>query len=135
MVMSLGIYPEFELDLIGISFESTGEALARNYDVLDRIADKAGIERFTAFSDNRNVPSNFDGSPEELNELLGPWFEWFDARQGRRTMESLLTLIRTNSIQKDRIDSISAVVSDLEELVRVLTVAEDEGVRFRLQMS
>jgi hypothetical protein len=64
--MSLGIYPCFDPVVPGAKFEALGEALAQEFQTLDKIADANGLTRFTAFGDNREVPEDFEGPPGHL---------------------------------------------------------------------
>ena len=69
--MSLGIYPVFQPKLKGTKFDALGEVLAANVEALDKIARSANLTPFTAFADNRPVPEDFDGDPDELAEVMG----------------------------------------------------------------
>jgi hypothetical protein len=133
--MSLGIYPVFEPKSRGAKFAVLGEILAHNFEALDRIADAADLTQFTAFADTREVPADFDGSPEDLEDFLGPWTDWFDPATGRAAIQALVNHIKSNPAAAKRLDYPEDVVTELEQIVRVLAVAETEGVRFRLQMS
>lgn len=133
--MSLGIYPEFNPKLRGTKFEALGEVLARNYQALECVAVAAKIKPLTAFADAREVPNDFDGPPEILDDLLGPWTEWFDPVEGRTAFQALTKYIKENPIATRNLAEAGGVIDELEELARVLAVAEREGARFRLQMS
>jgi hypothetical protein len=133
--MSLGIYPVFEPKLRGAKFGALGEILAHNFEALDHIAEVANLTPFTAFADTREVPADFSGSPDDLEDLLGLWTEWFDPAKGRAAIQALVNHIKSNPAATKTLDYPEAVVSELEEMVRVLAVAETEAVRFRLQMS
>jgi hypothetical protein len=133
--MSLGIYPVFESKLQGAKFEALGEVLARNYQSLDRIARAAKLKPFTSFGDNREVPDDFEGPPEELEAVLGPCNEWFDPTDGRTAIQALANHIKTNKRAAKKLDEPAGVIEELEELARILAVAENEAVRFRLEMS
>jgi hypothetical protein len=133
--MSLGIFPEFQPPLQGTQFEACGEVLAAYGESLDIIARQAKLTPLTAFADNRPIPEDFDGDPDELAEELGEWTEWFDPAQGQAAMQALADHIKGNpkaAIQFD--ESAEAVVEELEELARVLDAAAKQGVQFRLQL-
>jgi hypothetical protein len=136
MNMSLGIHPVFDPKLHGIRFESLGEVLANNFEVLDDIAAANKLTPLTAFADTREVPDGFDGTPDDLEDTLGPWTEWFDPAEGRSAIQALLDYINANpeevsnaSIRRDQL------IEELEELARVSAVAASRNVRFRLEMS
>jgi hypothetical protein len=133
--MSLGIYPVFEPKLRRAKFAALGEILAHNFEALERIADAADLTPFTAVADTREVPSDFDGSPEDLEDVLGPWTDWFDPATGRAAIQALVNHIKSNPAAARRLDYSEDVVTALEEIVRALAVAETEGVRSRLRMS
>ena len=133
--MSLGIYPVFETDLKGTRFESSGEALAANFEALEKIAKSAKITPLTAFADNRPIPEDFDGDPDELDEVMGECTEWFDSTLGQVSMQRLADYFKANQKAAKRLEDPSWVVTELEELARVLGAAAGQGVKFRLEMS
>jgi hypothetical protein len=133
--MSLGIYPVFEPELQGTKFDSLGSALAANFEALDKIAGAAKLTKFTAFADNRPVPDDFDGDPDELAEVMGEWTEWFDPATGQAAMQALAKQIKGNPKAAKLLNDPAGVVAELEEMVRVLRIAVDQNVGFRLEMS
>src|SRR5712692_2705452 len=133
--MSKGIYPVFEPKLTGTKFDALGEVLAANFKALDKIARAARFSPFTAFADNRPIPGDFDGDPDELAEVMGEWTEWFDAAEGQAAIQALADHIRASAKAAKRLDDPDGVVEELREMARVLEVAAKQGVRFRLQMS
>jgi hypothetical protein len=133
--MSLGIYPLFNPRLVGTTYNAVGEGLASSYHALDNIAWAANLKPFTAFSDTRPVPEGFEGDPDELRQVMGECSQWFDAADGHAAMHALLSHLKANAEVADWLDEAEMVIAELEELVRVLAVAETEGARFRLEMS
>src|SRR5689334_9730114 len=133
--MSLGLYPVFEPKLQSAKFGALGEVLARNIGALDRAAQAANLTPFTAFADTREVPADFKGPPEELEDILGPRTEWFDPAIGRAAIEALSNYVKMNPEVARTLDHPEGVIEELDEVVRVLAVAETEAVRFRLHMS
>ena len=133
--MSLGIYPVFDPELRGTTFKALGEVLAHNYEMMDRIAKAAKLRPFTAFADTRVVPANFNGAPENLEDILGPWTGWFDPAEGRAVILDFVSHIKAHPEAAKRLDDPTRVIEELEEIVRVLAVAEKETVKFRLHMS
>lgn len=132
--MSLGIWPVFKPKLKGAKFEALGEALAQNFEALDRIAKAAKLKPFTAFADNREVPDDFDGHPDDLAEIMGEWTEWFDPADGRVAFQALVDHIKANPRVRKKLDDAASAVEELEELVRVLSIAEARDVQFRLEL-
>jgi hypothetical protein len=114
--MSMGIYPVFEPNLTGDKFDALGEALAANFEALDKIAVAAKLTPFTVFSDSREIPEDFDGDPDELAELMGECTEWFDPGEGRAAIQSLIDHIKSNPKAAKRLDEPQGVVQELEDL-------------------
>jgi hypothetical protein len=133
--MSLGIYPVFRPKVRAAKFDSLGEGLARAFEALDRIADAHGATRLSAFADTREVPADFDGDPDELAERMGPWTEWFDASQGKAAFQALADILRKEATARQQLEHPESVVAELEELVRVLAIAEQKRAKFRLETS
>jgi len=132
--MSLGIYPVFNPRL-NITSEAVGELLAESFDTLDQLADQHGLTRFTAFADTRPIPPDFRGTPEELEQRLGPWNDWFPCRSGIATFESLAQLISDHDDAAQQFEEPAAVAEELRAMVRALIPAAARGARFRLEMS
>ena len=132
--MSLGIILVFKPKLTGAPFQPLGKVLAANFEALDRIARSAKLTPFTAFADNRPVPDDFDGDPDELAKLTGVWMEWFDPAEGQAVMQALADHIKGNAKAAKRLDGATEVVEELEEMAGVLKLAAARGVRFRLEM-
>jgi hypothetical protein len=133
--MSLGFYPVFEREFTRTKFDGLGEVLVANVEALDEIARSAKLTLFTAFADNRPVPEDFDGGPDDLAEVMGQWTEWFNSADGRAAIQSIADHIMSHPEAAQRLEGASAVVDELEEMARVLRVAASERVRSRLQMS
>lgn len=69
--MGLCLFAEFDREWDAPKINTTGEFLARWSDLLDEIADDFGLTPLCEFLDNRSVPDDFDGDPEELEDLMG----------------------------------------------------------------
>jgi len=132
--MSLGIFPVFRPKMPAAQFRVLGEVLAAECMTLHEIAEANGIPSITSFGDNRDVPKDFDGGPDELDERIGPFDDWFDAADGINAFEAMIELIQTNPYETQAIDEPDNVVKELEELIRVLTIAEKRGAKFHLEM-
>lgn len=131
--MSLGLYAAFN-PRVSSAAPPLGEILASNIETLDRIADERGLVRLSSFADTRDVPDGFDGSREDLEELVGPWTDWFASADGARAVEALIPLLREDA-EAHRFDDPAAVTDELESLLRSLRVAEAAGAKFRLELS
>ena len=133
--MSLGIYPVLNPRIPEAAFDGLGEALASQFEILDELANEHGITRFTAFADTREIPADFDGPPEELERIMGPWQDWFACREGRVGFESLAQLVTDNPAVAQRLEAPDAVAAELRAIVSVLAIGETRGSQFRLEMS
>jgi hypothetical protein len=65
------VVPAFDPPIEGLVFDRDGKLLLREHEALDGIAIEHGLTPFSDFGDNREVPADFDGDPDELQELLG----------------------------------------------------------------
>jgi hypothetical protein len=133
--MSLGIYPEFQSELTGAKFEALGETLASNFEKLDKIAHAAKLTPLTAFADNRPIPDDFEGDPDDLADVMGVWTEWFDPAEGHAAIQALAEYVKGNAKVAKRLDDVGGVVEELQELARVIKAAAVQNIRFRLQIS
>ena len=133
--MSLGIYPVFQPELIGDKFDALGEILASNYEEIDKIARRAKLTPLSAFADNREIPDDFDGDPDDLAEAMGEWTEWFDPADGLAAMHAIVDHINSNPRAVKRLDDSAEVIAELEELARALSAGAAQGAKFRLEMS
>ena len=133
--MSLGIYPVFNPPVPEARFEGGGEVLAMQFAALDELASGQGITRLSAFGDTREVPADFDGPPEDLEQIMGRWEDWFDCHEGRLAFEALAQLINTDPAAAQSLELPDAVVQELRGIARALSVGEIKGAQFRLEMS
>lgn len=132
--MGLVIYPVFRKDISPGKRRTTGEFLASEFERLDAIAEEHGLTRLAAFGDQRNVPPEFDGPPEDLEELLGACDDWFLASTGKEALSKLAKLIRTDVGAARRLESPESLAEELEELSMILGIAADAGAEFRLEI-
>ncbi|WP_422929292.1 hypothetical protein [Singulisphaera sp. PoT] len=132
--MGLGIYPVFEPKLNGTKFDSTGEALAYEMEELEEIAKAAKLTPLTTFVDNRPIPDDFSGDPDELIKLMGESTEWFDPNTGKAAMQALAKHIRSKPDAVKGLEWKGEVLVELEALARILTVAANQRARFRLEL-
>jgi hypothetical protein len=131
--MTVGFCPSFD-PRIAVHFEGDGAALFHHAAALDAIAEERGLPLLTSFADDREPPPDFDGSPEELAEALGPWTAWFSPTEGLRCVEGLLSALEDERAG-DRIPSVEGIIDDLTALQDVLIVAKKRKTRFRLEIA
>ena len=133
--MSLGIYPVLNPPVAEAKLDGLGEVLAIQFEILDELASEHGLTRFTAFADSREIPVGFDGSPEDLERIMGPWKDWFACRDGRVAFEALAQLVTDRPAVAQRLEAPAAVTAELRAIASVLAVGERCGSQFRLEMS
>ena len=83
----------------------------------------------------RELPEDFDGDPEEALEIMGPFDEWFDPAEGKAVFQALANVIKQKPKLAKTLEDPEAVVYELEELARVLAIAEKRKTKFHLEMS
>lgn len=133
--MGMGIYPSFKPTIVDAQFQVDGKALFREYEVLDEIALSSGLLAFSSFADNREVPEDFEGDPDEMKELLGPWDEWFDPTDALKVVEGLINMIRGDKTVAAKLEDPDYVQKELIELKRCLQIGVTKGVLFRLEVA
>jgi len=133
--MSLGIHPVFNPPVPEAKIAGLAEVLGMQFEALDESAGKHGITSLTAFGDRREVPADFDGPPEDLEQVMGPWEDWFACHEGRLAFEALARLINTDPAAAQSLKLSDAVVHELRGIAQALSVGETKGAQFRLEMS
>lgn len=134
--MGTEVYPVFKPRVPEATFDSDGKAILREHIALDNIASERRLTPLSSFGDNREIPEDFDGDPDELEELLGEWEEWFSIDDGLKTVDGLIHAIRNDRQIGVRIAAPQSVIEGLESLAACLRVAlEKNGVLFRLEIA
>ena len=118
--MSLGLVPIFSPDGAG-AFEGLGEALAQDLEALEELAYSAGLTPLSAFADQRDIPEDFAGDPEELDELLGPCADWFDPALGADAVDALRASIDSRKGRAIEFDESEGVIEELTALAACLS--------------
>ncbi len=132
--MGVSVFPEFNPRPAAINFEADGKILAAEFHKLDELAAELEVPLFSSFGDNREIPADFDGDLEELDELLGPWDEWFDAASGITTLRALIDALSSEAAVASRFEYPQEVLEELRELERCLVQAQGVGADFRLEL-
>ena len=127
------LFPVFEHDAPIPPANTTGEFLAGELDELEAIAAENGLDPLSSFADPREVPEGFDGSPDELAEVLGPCTDWFEPAPAAATLRTLALLL-TDPEVASRLDAPEGVVDEMKDLIRRLAVAAENRIRFRLEL-
>jgi hypothetical protein len=131
--MGIGICPVFNPRVASTHFTCEGRILLCQFEALDAIAIGVGLPPFSSFGDNREVPEGFEGSPDELNNLLGPWNEWFSIAEGLKVVNGIIQAATIGS-WREILDEPERVVEELEELARTLRIAQATGTTFRWEL-
>ena len=131
---SLGFYPVYDPPIPEARCASRGEALARCFNALDDLAEANGLAPLTQFADNREIPEDFDESPEDLDHLLEPWQEWFPCEEGIAVMGAIARLLRDQPRVARQLEDADTLARELDDLVRALEIARQKGARFRLEL-
>ena len=129
--MSLGLVPIFSPAGAG-AFDGLGEALAQDLEALEELAYSAGLTPLSAFADQRDVPEDFEGAPEELDDLLGPCTDWFDPALAADAMDALRAAIDSRAGRAIEFEESEGVIEELEALAACLRRAALSGAQFRL---
>ncbi|WP_040165116.1 hypothetical protein [Microbacterium gorillae] len=66
-----------------------GEMLIAHLEEIDVAAESAGLRTLASYADDRDIPDDFDGDPEELAELLGPNPIWHTPAEASDQLKQL----------------------------------------------
>ncbi len=132
--MSVGVWPVFNPALKSLSPDLDGGPLLDSIPALDELCESLGVPLVSGFGDTRLVPEDFEGDPDELDDVMGPWTDWFSVSDGLKMTDALLGALgkpETNiELEHDR----SVVVAELEEVARCLRAAARAEVKWRLEV-
>jgi hypothetical protein len=128
--MSIGIDPVFKPGTNSNPFKSDGVFILDQLENLRNLATENGLKPIEEFGDNRPVPDDFDGDPDELQELLGPWDEWFPVSQGLQTLDGLVRILEIELIVSEHDEFL---LQELKDLAECLRSASPEGAEFRFE--
>ena len=130
--MGAEVFPVFNPRVPAASFDADGKLLLREHAALDSIALDLDLAPFTMYGDNREVPEDFDGHPDDI---LGEWDEWFSIDDGLKTIDGLIAAIKNDPRMAGRLDDPNFIRSDLEALANCLRVAREKNARFRIEVA
>jgi hypothetical protein len=134
--MGIILFIELEREVPNLKEELGGKAWARVAERLDKIATGLGLPTISDLT---------SADAEEMAELMAdtPGFdvadfeeEWYDPAEGLRVVGGLLDHLRSSPKALKKLaegeDMVEGrwVLEDLEEAVKILHAAEEEGVRF-----
>jgi hypothetical protein len=131
--VSAEVFPVFNPSVPSADFDAHGGLLLQEFESLDRIAADLELTLFGMFGDNREIPDDFDGDLDELDDSLGEWEEWFSIDDGLRTIDGIIEAVNSDPDKAALFQEPHHIVSDLESLSRSLRLAKDHGAQFRLE--
>ncbi|MEZ4441636.1 MAG: hypothetical protein R3B72_21225 [Polyangiaceae bacterium] len=130
--MSVGLCLVFDDPDFDPELPSDGALLMENLEALEELAELVGATPLTRFGDDREVPEDFDGGPEELDELLGPFDEWFAAEQGATALRALASALEASDDQDAFVEP-TELAAELVALAGLLDEAAKHSTKFRLE--
>ncbi|GAA4467355.1 hypothetical protein [Novipirellula rosea] len=125
--MGVELYPAFRPPCTGFATDFDGQVILTHLGELDKLARKLNIRPLTSFMDTREPPKDYDGGPENIDEVLGDWHEWFQIK------DAIASIQRLVGDPRYRIHNVGILIDELETLRRFLAEAEDENRLFRLE--
>ncbi len=132
--MGVGVFPVFNPNIPEAVFDSDGKVLAVEFGALEAVSIDIGVRPFSSFGDNRPVPDDFDGDPDDLKEELGEFDGWFAPSDGIAVFSALAAQIRENSGVSRAFRDSDHVVGELECLISSLKIADSKNALFHLEM-
>ncbi len=135
--MSLGFYPEFNPSQPSSTFACDPDGcceILSACEELDRFATEAGWKPLSSFADNRPVPEDFEGDPSELDDLQGPWDEWFSPADALPTINGLTGALEENPDDVSETGDVEALLFELRALGDALRAADFAQASFRLTL-
>lgn len=134
--MSASLYIVVEGEDPGFDIFVNGRAMARNEDLLDKIAERLHVKPLLDFfsADENSMALLLEvgaGDPAWAETLPPP--QWFEPNDGLLTISTLLDYLQRNPTALG-FDT-RAVVRELEEYERVLRKTADRDLRWQLAVS
>ena len=125
--MSVAFYIVLDNDEPGFDTFVNGKALAKEIRKLDAICEKLGLPKFDDFvSMSADDIAEF---VEDDTELPAMEEKWFDAEEGLKFVNALITHIRTNP---NNIKNLKKILEELWEYADVLSKAKVIGAKWHL---
>jgi len=134
--MAASLYIVVEGDDPGFDTFVNGQALARNEDSLERLAERLGVRPLLEYfsADENSMALLLEqgaGNPEWARNLPEP--QWFGAGDGRLTVSALIDFLAANPAAFG--SETQPVLSELHEYERVLRKTAQRGLRWHLAVS
>lgn len=134
--MSLAYYVTLEDKESDIDILMDGKALAHDEDAVIRLCEQLDIPSIFDFyvTDSEMIKEILD-EDEISNDNYDDFSideDWFEAYEGLDIVNSLITYLENNEVND--LNDPEGVLLDLNELKRILYEADQEQIRWRLQM-
>ena len=134
--MAASLYIVVEGDDPGYDIFVNGQALARNEDSLERLAEKLGVRPLLDYfsADENSMALLLEqgaGNPEWARNLPEP--QWFSAPEGLGTVGTLIDFLAANPAALG--SETQPVLSELREYERVLRKTAEHDLRWHLAVS
>jgi hypothetical protein len=135
-LMAASLYIVVEGDDPGFDIFVNGQALARNEDSLESLAEKLKVRPLLEYfsADENSMALLLEqgaGNPDWARHLPGP--QWFGAPDGLRTVSALIDFLAANPAALG--SETHPVLSELREYERVLSKTAQRGLRWHLAVS
>jgi len=134
--MAASLYIVVEGEDPGFDIFVNGQALARNEDALERLAERLKVRPLLEFfsADENSMALLLDqgaGNPEWARHLPDP--QWFSATEGLLTTRALIVFLAANpaALGSDTMP----VLSELQDYESVLRKTAEHGLRWHLAVS
>jgi hypothetical protein len=132
--MSLGIHPIFKGDGERPAYATDGVVLARNYELLDELAEEAGLILLSDFNGSMRDPAeDFDGDPDELELPEAEW-RWFEPQPALETAQYLIATLEGNVLLLPDKETRDELLDELRALEQALAAAQARGLQFMLRI-
>lgn len=129
--MGYGVLPTFMPSRDDTELTSDGGLLAHVFDELEELAEELEVPPLSSFTDNRQPPDGFDGDPDDLLDLLGPWDEWFPVELGISTFSRLADALQEPT-HAAKLDDAALVREELRDYLECLASVDSTTTKFRL---
>jgi len=140
--MGVAYFVTLERDIDGLDTMMSGKALSsadfedKCEKTITRIAQELGITPLTDFLSFSldtilgHMELTREEAPQNVIDNIKPE-EWFDPGDGIASASALISFLTEHPTVTP---NVKWVISDLEEIIRILTVAQENGVRWHLEI-
>ncbi len=113
-----------------------GKFLAKESNRIEKIASTLGMKAFDDYvsqspDEARAMMEEAGVDPDELEDIVLPEQQWFDAQEGVDLVSKISTHVRANP---SSVKNAKGVLADLEEYEEILQKAKSAGAKWNLQI-